>query len=131
MISNIRSVNMKKLMTMVFISIIIIAGCSSGKYADEIDKAVNQQKKQQKLLADKQKGDVESKFEKKNANIYVYDKGKYVTIAYKPLKEDDEVHFYTYKITDNKAHYLKNFNSKSYSHAHDADYKEENMNLEE
>ena len=35
---------MKKLMTMVFISIIIIAGCSSGKYADEIDKAVHQQK---------------------------------------------------------------------------------------
>ena len=44
---------------------------------------------------------------KKNANIYVYDKGKYVTIAYKPLKDDDEVHFYTYKITDGKAHYLK------------------------
>src|SRR5699024_9439471 len=113
MISNIRSVNMKKLMMMVFISIIIIAGCSSGKYDDEIDKAVNQQKKQQKLLANKQKCDVESKFDKKNANIYVYDKLKYVTIAYKPLKDDDEVHFYTYKITDDKAHYLKNFNSKS------------------
>ena len=37
----------------------------------------------------------------------MYDKGKYVTIAYKPLKDDDEVHFYTYKITDGKAHYLK------------------------
>ncbi len=42
---------MKKLMMMVFISIIIIAGCSSGKYADEIDKAVNQQKKTTKAFS--------------------------------------------------------------------------------
>ena len=122
---------MKKVMTVTIISIIMMVGCSSGKYAEAIDQAVKQQAQYQKFLADKQKGDVESTYEKKDSNIYVYENGKYVIIAYKPLKDDDEIHYYTYKIKDDKAHYLENFNTKGYTQKHEPDYKEENMDLDE
>ena len=111
---------MKKVMTVTIISIIMMVGCSSGKYAEAIDQAVKQQAQYQKVLA-----------EKKDSNIYVYENGKYVIIAYKPLKDDDEIHYYTYKIKDDKAHYLENFNTKGYTQKHEPDYKEENMDLEE
>ena len=66
---------MKKIITLIVISTLIIAGCSSGKYADKIDKAVNKQQHYQKKLAEQHKGDIERKFDKKDANIYVYEKG--------------------------------------------------------
>ncbi|MCI8278335.1 MAG: cystatin-like fold lipoprotein [Staphylococcus xylosus] len=122
---------MKKLLILLAIFGLVLAGCSSGKYADKIDKAVNKQQQYQKNLAKQQKGDVERKFDKKDANIYVNEKGKYVTIAYKPLKNDEEVHYYTYKFKDGKAKYIKDFNSKGYLNKHEPDYKEENMDLEE
>ncbi|MGO1314000.1 MAG: cystatin-like fold lipoprotein [Staphylococcus equorum] len=122
---------MEKLLIMIAISTIIVAGCSSGKYADKIDKAVNKQQTYQENLSEKQKGDLEEKFDKKNANIYVYEKGKYVMLAYKPFKEDEEVHYYTYKFEDDKAKHLKDFNSKAYTHKHEPDYKEENMDIKE
>lgn len=122
---------MKKLLILLAIFGLALAGCSSGKYADKIDKAVNKQQQYQKNYANQHKGDVERKFDKKDANIYVNEKGKHVTIAYKPLKNDEEVHYYTYKFKDGKAKYIKGFNSKGYLHKHEPDYKEENMDLEE
>ncbi|MEN3089361.1 MAG: DUF4467 domain-containing protein [Staphylococcus pseudoxylosus] len=122
---------MKKLLILLAIFGLVLAGCSSGKYADKIDKAVNKQQQYQKNLANQHKGDVERKFDKKDANIYVNEKGKYITIAYKPLKNDEEVHYYTYNFKDGKAKYIKDFNSKGYLHKHEPDYKEENMDLEE
>ncbi|MGW8000287.1 cystatin-like fold lipoprotein [Staphylococcus xylosus] len=122
---------MKKLLILLAIFGLVLAGCSSGKYADKIDKVVNKQQQYQKKLAKQQKGDVERKFDKKDANIYVNEKGKHVTIAYKPFKNDEEVHYYTYKFKDGKAKYIKDFNSKGYLHKHEPDYKEENMDLEE
>ena len=35
-------------------------------------------------------------------------------IAYKPLKNDAEAHYYTYQFKDGKAKYVKDFNSKGY-----------------
>ncbi|WP_251517548.1 MULTISPECIES: cystatin-like fold lipoprotein [Staphylococcus] len=122
---------MKKFTILFAIVALFLSACSSGKYAGEIDKAVQKQEKYQKKLAHKRKGDVDKKFDKKEANIYVYGKGKYVTIAYKPLKGDAEEHYFTYKVKNGKAHYLKDFNSKGYTQRHEADYKEENMNKNE
>lgn len=119
---------MKKVLFSFIAITVLIAGCSSGKYADKIDKAVKAQEKYQTKLAKGQKGDVKKKFDKKDANIYVYKKGKYVTLAYKPLKGDAEAHYYTYKFNNNKPKLIKNFNSKGYVEEHKADYKEENMN---
>ncbi|WP_436861528.1 cystatin-like fold lipoprotein [Staphylococcus caeli] len=121
---------MKKLVVLIALATLVIAGCSSGKYADKIDKAVKKQEKYQKNLAKEHKGDVERKFEKKNSNIYVYDKGKYVMIAYKPIKDDEEVHHYTYQFKDGKAQYIKDFKAKGYAQKHEPDYKEENMDIE-
>ncbi|HLR19304.1 MAG TPA: DUF4467 domain-containing protein [Staphylococcus sp.] len=120
---------MKKLWLMLAVSTLVIAGCSSGKYADKIDKAVDKQNTYQENLAEKQKGDLEEKFDKKNSNIYVYEEGKYVMLAYKPFKDDEEVHYYTYSFKDDKANYLNDFNSKAYNHNHEPDYKEEHMNI--
>lgn len=68
---------------------------------------------------------------KKDANIYVYEKGKFVIIAYKPIKNDEEVHYYTYKFINGKAKFIKDFNPKGYSQKHEPDYKEENMDVDE
>lgn len=116
------------------VAILMIAtACSSGKYADKIDKASNKQQKYQTHLHKDHKEDVDKKFDKKEANIYVFDDGKYVMIAYKPLKNDAEAQYFTYQFKDGKAKYLKAFNSKGYyqKHKEDADYEEENMNLNE
>src|SRR5699024_3089686 len=113
---------MKKVMTVTIISIIMMVGCSSGKYAEAIDQAVKQQKKiyQNKNLYVKNKYMIsKTNNKKKYLNISVYDNCKYVIIAYKPLKDDDEIHYYTYKITDDNAHYLENFNIKSYTQKHE------------
>src|SRR5699024_11390322 len=126
-----RRIQIKKDMPPTIHSIIMMVGCSRGKYPQAIHQAVKQQAQYQKVLADKQKGDVESTYEKKDSNISVYENGKYVIIAYKPLKDDDEIHYYTYKIKDDKAHYLENFNTKGYTQKHEPDYKEEKMDLEE
>ena len=104
----------KRMIVSIIIVGVLLAGCSSGKQAD---------------LAEQRHGDVDKKFDQKEANIYVYDKGKYITIAYKPLKKDAEVHYYTYRVNNDKAQYLADFNSKGYAETHEPDYKEENMNL--
>ena len=122
---------MKKIITLIVISTLMIAGCSSGKYADKIDKAVNKQQHYQKKLAEQHKGDIERKKKKKDANIYVYEKGKFVIIAYKPIKNDEEIHYYAYEYNDGKTTFKKDFNSKGYIQKHDPDYKEENMDLDE
>ena len=119
----------KRMIVSIIIVGVLLAGCSSGKYADKIDKAVSAQKEYQADLAEQRHGDVDKKFDQKEANIYVYDKGKYISIAYKPLKKDAEVHYYTYRVNNDKAQYLADFNSKGYAETHEPDYKEENMNL--
>ena len=122
---------MKKLFVMAVAILMIATACSSGKYADKIDKAVNKQQHYQKKLAEQHKGDIERKFDKKDANIYVYEKGKFVIIAYKPIKNDEEIHYYAYEYKDGKTTFKKDFNSKGYIQKHDPDYKEENMDLDE
>ncbi|MBU7217314.1 cystatin-like fold lipoprotein [Staphylococcus gallinarum] len=124
---------MRKLFVMAIAVLIVATACSSGKYADKIDKAVNKQQAFQKKLHKNHQADVDKKFDKKDANIYVFENGKYVMIAYKPLKNDAEAHYYTYQFKDGKVKYVKDFNSKGYyqKHKDDADYEEENMNLNE
>ncbi|MEJ7279228.1 cystatin-like fold lipoprotein, partial [Staphylococcus epidermidis] len=52
----------------------------------------------------------------------------YVVLAYKPLSNNEEVHYYTYQFDGKKAKRIDNFDTKQYIESHDADYKEENMN---
>lgn len=119
---------MKKLAVILAVLVILLAGCSSGKYTDKIDKAVKMQEKKQQKIAKNDLGDEVKHFDKKDANIYVFNKGKYVILEYKPLSDDAEVCYYTYEFENGKAHYKKDFNSKRYYQAHEPDYKEENMN---
>ena len=51
-------------------------------------------------------------FDKKDANIYVYDKGKYVILAYKPLSDDEEVHYYTYEFKGKRLNIKKTLTQK-------------------
>ncbi|WP_145477117.1 DUF4467 domain-containing protein [Staphylococcus warneri] len=118
---------MKKFVVMISVLTLVLVGCSSGKYTDKIDKAVKLQEKKQTKIAKRDAGDEVKHFDKKDANIYVYDKGKYVILAYKPLSDDEEVHYYTYEFKGKKTKYKENFNSKGYYQEHDPDYKEENM----
>ena len=50
-------------------------------------------------------GDRVDHFERKDANIYVYDKDKIIILAYKPLSNDDEVHYYAYDFSDERVSY--------------------------
>lgn len=119
---------MKKLAVTLSVTALLLTGCSSDKYTDKIDKAVKLQDQRQEKIAKNDSGDVVKHFDKKDANIYVFNKGKYVILAYKPLSDDDEVHYYTYEFNGKKAHYKSDFNSKGYYQNHEPDYKEENMN---
>ncbi|WRN77081.1 cystatin-like fold lipoprotein [Staphylococcus aureus] len=59
--------------------------------------------------------------------FYVYDKDKIIILAYKPLSNDDEVHYYAYDFSDKRVSYKQDFDSRRYYQQHDADYHEENM----
>lgn len=118
---------MKRLIVVLSVCMMLVAGCGNDKYTDKIDKAVKLQDQKQEQMAKNEKGDVVKHFDKKEANIYVYEDGKYVVLAYKPLSNNEEVHYYMYQFNGKKAHYLENFDTKKYIGTHDADYKEENM----
>lgn len=107
---------------------LVLAGCSSSKYTDRIDQAVHKQEQYQKALVKENKGDVAKSFDRNQADIYVYGRGKYVILAYKPFKDDAEVHYYAYKFKGKKGHYVEGFNAKGYMQNHEANYKEENLN---
>lgn len=79
----------------------------NDKYVKEIDEAVKIQNQKQEQLAKKGNGDRVDHFERKDANIYVYDKDKIIILAYKPLSNDDEVHYYAYDFSDNVYHISK------------------------
>lgn len=89
--------SLKKLAVSLAVIAVLLAGCSSSKYTDKIDKAVKMQDKKQEKIAKNDSGDEVKHFDKKDANIYVFNKGKYVILAYKPLSDDAEVHYYTYE----------------------------------
>ena len=118
---------LKKLLVGVSVLTLLLAGCMSHEYADKIDKAVKLQEKKQQKIAKNDSGDEVKHFDKKDANIYVFDKGKYVVLEYKPLSDDAEARYYTYEFKDKKAYYNKDFNAKAYNQSHEPDYKEENM----
>lgn len=120
-------IRVKKLLFIIIAVSIVMVGCSSSKYADQIDKAVDKQESYQKQYAKEHQGDVDQSFDKKDANIYVFEEGKYVIIAYKPFKDDEEIHYYTYHFKDDKPEYVKDFNTRGYVQEHEPDYKEENM----
>lgn len=119
---------MKRLIVSLSVCVILLAGCGNDEYANKIDKVVKLQDKKQERLARNEQGDVVKHFDKKDANIYVYEKGKYVVLAYRPLSNNDEMHYYTYQFKDKKATYLEHFDTKQYISTHDSDYKEENLN---
>ncbi len=102
-------------------------GSGNDKYVKEIDEAVKIQNQKQEQLAKKGNGDRVDHFERKDANIYVYDKDKIIILAYKPLSNDDEVHYYAYDFSDKRVSYKQDFDSRRYYQQHDADYHEENM----
>ena len=119
--------SLKKLAVSLAVIAVLLAGCSSSKYTYKIDKAVKMQDKKQEKIAKNDSGDEVKHFDKKDANIYVFNKGKYVILAYKPLSDDAEVHYYTYEFKGKKEHYKENCNAKGYYQSHEPDYKEENM----
>ncbi|GEQ08166.1 DUF4467 domain-containing protein [Staphylococcus haemolyticus] len=119
---------MKRILVMLSIGILMLAACGNDKYVDKIDKAVKMQDQKQEQMAKNDTGDKVKHFDKKDANIYVYENGKYVVLAYKPLSNNEEVHYYTYQFDGKKAKRIDNFDTKQYIESHDADYKEENMN---
>ncbi|TBW89838.1 cystatin-like fold lipoprotein, partial [Staphylococcus hominis] len=63
--------SLKKLAVALSVVALILAGCSSGKYTDKIDKAVKMQDKKQEKIAKHDTGDEVKHFDKKDANIYV------------------------------------------------------------
>ena len=63
----------------------------------------------------------------KRCKYLCFNKGKYVILAYKPLSDDAEVHYYTYEFKGKRHITKENFNSKGYYQSHEPDYKEENM----
>ncbi len=130
-ITEIGEISLKRLVFTIAAATLILASCSSSKYTSSIDKAVDKQQAYQHKLAKSEKGDVDKMFDKNKANIYVYEKGKYVVIAYKPLRDDDEVHYYAYEIKGKKAHYQEHFNVKGYMHNHEESYKEENLDSDD
>ena len=103
---------MKKFVVMISVLTLVLVGCSSGKYTDKIDKAVKLQEKKQTKIAKRDAGDEVKHFDKKDANIYVYDKGKYVILAYKPLSDDEEVHYYTYEFKGKRLNIKKTLTQK-------------------
>lgn len=119
---------MKRILVMLTLGIVLLAACGNDKYVDKIDKAVKMQDQKQEQMAKHDTGDMVKHFDKKDANIYVYEDGKYVVLAYKPLSNNEEVHYYTYQFDGKKGKYLDNFDTKQYIESNDADYKEENMN---
>ena len=66
--------SLKKLAVALSVVALILAGCSSGKYTDKIDKAVKCKTKTRKI-AKHDTGDEVKHFDKKDANIYVFKKG--------------------------------------------------------
>ena len=63
--------SLKKLAVALSVVALILAGCSSGKYTDKIDKAVKCKTKTRKI-AKHDTGDEVKHFDKKDANIYVF-----------------------------------------------------------
>ncbi|EHJ07305.1 cystatin-like fold lipoprotein [Staphylococcus simiae] len=118
---------MRKVVITLMLSLIIMAGCGNDKYVKEIDKAVKLQNAKQEQLAKKHNGDEVKHFDKKKANIYVYDKDKCIILAYKPLSNDDEVRYYAYDYSGGKVVSKQHFDSRRYYQQHNPDYQEENM----
>ncbi|UDI77569.1 DUF4467 domain-containing protein [Staphylococcus taiwanensis] len=120
---------MKRLLVILGVCVLLVAACGNDKYTSKIDKAVKLQEQKQEKMAKNDNGDVVKHFDRKDANIYVFEKGKYVVLSYKPLSNNEEVHYFTYEFEGKKkAKYLENFDTKKYIASHDSDYKEENMN---
>ncbi|MBE5663541.1 DUF4467 domain-containing protein [Staphylococcus sp. SS35] len=118
---------MKRLVIAIFLLLIFMAGCGNDKYVKEIDEAVKLQNQKQEQLAKNGNGDRVDHFERKDANIYIYNKDKIIILAYKPLSNDDEVHYFGYDFSGKHVTYKKNFDSRRYYQQHEADYQEENM----
>lgn len=118
---------LKRFVATVLLLLVFISGCGNDKYVKEIYEAVKIQNQKQEQLAKKGNGDRVDHFERKDANIYVYDKDKIIILAYKPLSNDDEVHYYAYDFSDKRVSYKQDFDSRRYYQQHDADYHEENM----
>ncbi len=91
---------------MLSVGILLLAACGNDKYVDKIDKAVKMQDQKQEQMAKNDTGDMVKHFDKKDANIYVYEDGKYVVLAYKPLSNNEEVHYYTYQFDGKKRNVL-------------------------
>lgn len=119
---------MKKIVIGCLLVIGLLAACGNDKYTDKIDKAVKMQDDKQEQLAKNDTGDVVDHFDKKDANIYVFDDGKYVILGYRPLSDNDEVHYYTYQFSGKSISYKEGFDAKGYMQDEKPDYKEENMN---
>ena len=102
---------LRKLLVGVSVLTLLLAGCMSHEYADKIDKAVKLQEKSNKNCQN-DSGDEVKHFDKKDANIYVFDKGKYVVLEYKPLSDDAEARYYTYEFKDKKHIIIKTLMQK-------------------
>lgn len=118
---------LKRLVIAIFLLLIFMAGCGNDKYVKEIDEAVKLQNQKQEQLAKNGNGDRVDHFERKDANIYIYNKDKIIILAYKPLSNDDEVHYFGYDFSGKHVTYKKDFDSRRYYQQHEADYQEENM----
>lgn len=95
---------MKRILVMLSIGILMLAACGNDKYVDKIDKAVKMQDQKQEQMA-KMIQAIWLNTLIKDANIYVYENGKYVVLAYKPLS-NNEVHYYTYQFDGKKRNAL-------------------------
>lgn len=96
---------MKRILVMLSIGILMLAACGNDKYVDKIDKAVKMQDQKQEQMA-KMIQAIWLNTLIKDANIYVYENGKYVVLAYKPLSNNEEVHYYTYQFDGKKRNAL-------------------------
>ncbi len=76
---------LKRFVATVLLLLVFISGCGNDKYVKEIDEAVKIQNQKQEQLAKKGNGDRVDHFERKDANIYVYDKDKMVLLQSKKI----------------------------------------------
>ncbi len=75
----------------------------------EIDEAVKIQNQKQEQLAKKGNGDRVDHFERKDAKFMSMIRIKIIILAYKPLSNDDEVHYYAYDFSDKRVSYKQDF----------------------
>ena len=122
---------MKRIITVLLLFAIVLAGCGKGdKYDKDIDKVYKKQEETNKMLpAFGLK--VDKKVDRNDSNTYVYKDGKVFVIGVQLSKKVEELNYFTYKMKNGKQELDMDENPLKYKKSHKADYEEENVEVKE